>query len=185
MCPLFCSDAFINVRTSRIPASYLSLFVPERVVSDQEPTILAILAKRALFGFEWKPAVERGLSLASQSLQVVRMEDSFPKVGNKQIVTTQAGVFQSRLVGIYRRACRVQHDDRLWNRICDAAKVAFIFAEFFLSLLQCFDVGACSIPSNELSGFVAEWLDAYEEPTKDSVVSAKSCFDLSCFSGNQ
>src|SRR5882724_1180591 len=103
---------------------------------------------------------------------------SFPSA---HIFASAACVIQGRLVGVYRRAGRVQNNDRLRYRIRDAAKLAFIFAEFFLSLLQCFDVGACSIPSNELSGFVAEWFHPNEEPTKDSVVSAKSCFDLSCF----
>src|SRR5438552_2279225 len=110
------------------------------------------------------------------------MENPFAKVRNEHIFASAACVIQGRLVGVYRRASRVQNNDRLRYRIRDAAKLPFIFAEFFLSLLQSFDIGACSIPSNERSRFIAERLDAYEEPTKDSVMSAKSCFDLSCFS---
>ena len=105
------------------------------------------------------------------------MENPFAKVRSEHIFASAACVIQGRLVGVYRRAGRVQNNDRLRYRIRDAAKLAFIFAEFFLSLLQCFDVGARSIPSNDLSGFIAEWLNAYEEPTKDSVVSAESGFD--------
>src|SRR5207247_6402313 len=130
----------------------------------------------------WKSAFHRGPSLAAQSFQVVRMENPFAKVRNEHIFAGAACVIQGRLVGVYRRAGRVQNNDRLRYRIRDAAKLAFIFAEFFLSLFQSFDVGACSIPSNELSRFVVEWLDAYAEPTKDSVVAAKPGFDLSCFS---
>src|SRR5438093_4511558 len=181
-CSFFHSDAFMNIGTGGIPANHLSLLIAERVVPNQEPAVLTIFSECAHFGFEWNSAFHRRLSLAAQSFQVVRMENPFPKVRSEHIFASAAGVIQGRLVGVYRRAGRVQNNDRLRYRIRDTAKLALIFAEFFLSLLQCLDVSARSIPSNDLSRFVAEWFHPNEEATKDSVVSAKSGFDLSCFS---
>ena len=110
------------------------------------------------------------------------MEDSFPKIWSNHIFNVEAGVIQRRPIRIYWRAARVQHHDRLWYCICDQAKFALILAEFFLSLFQSFDVGAGSVPSDDVSRFVAKWLHANEEPTKDFVVPAKSGFDLAWFS---
>src|SRR5437762_3707121 len=116
----FHSDAFMNIGTSCIPACHLSLLIAERVVPNEEPTVLAIFPKRAHFSFEWKHAFHRGPSLAAQSFEVVRMENPFAKVSSEHIFASAACVIQGRLVGVYRHAGRVQNNDRLRYRICDA-----------------------------------------------------------------
>ena len=84
-----------------------------------------------------------------------------------------------------RRAGGVQHHDRLGYRVRNPAQLSFIFTKFLFSLLQTFDVGTCSIPSNDPAPFIAQWLDANQKPTKDSVMAAKTRFNLAGFSRDQ
>src|SRR2546425_9634980 len=75
----------MNIGTGGIPASPLSLLIAEGVVANEEPAVLVIFPESAHFDFEWKSALQRRLSLAAQSFQVVRMEHSFAKVRTEHI----------------------------------------------------------------------------------------------------
>src|SRR2546427_8710322 len=50
--PVFRSLAIVDVGSRGIPAHETPLFVAERVVTDEEPTVLAILPPCALFDFK-------------------------------------------------------------------------------------------------------------------------------------
>src|SRR6266478_4347 len=96
------SDAVIDVRSGRVPANHLPPLVSEGVVSNEKPTVLAIPPKGSLFYFEWKPACESSVSLIAQSLQVVRVEDSFAKLRSKHIFRGETRIVERRLVGVDR-----------------------------------------------------------------------------------
>jgi hypothetical protein len=51
-----------------------SSFVPQRVVLDQEPTILTIPLAHPSFALERNSSRERGSALVSQSLGILRMK---------------------------------------------------------------------------------------------------------------
>src|SRR5713101_6825029 len=128
--------------------------------------------------FERKTTRESSLSLVSEFLQVVRMEDSFSKAGSKHVFNREAGVIERCLVGVDRRARRVQDHDRLRYRVGNPAKFAFIVPQFLFGLLKLLNVSACSIPSDNFAGLVAQWLDPDKKPAKHTVVTAKTCFNL-------
>src|SRR5260370_7553693 len=94
-CSLFGSDAVINVRPRGIPANHLPLFIPEGVVADQEPTILAILPECPMFEFERKTTRESSVSLVSKLFEVLRLKDSLPKIWRNHIVTSNPPILAS------------------------------------------------------------------------------------------
>src|SRR5689334_21062891 len=134
--PLLGADAIVNVGPRRIPADHLALLVSEWVVTNQEPAILAVFPKGALLGFERQAVHQGGLALVSGSLQVIGMEDSFPEAGSKHIFNREAGVFERCLVGVDRRARRVQDHGRLWDRFGHAAKLLFILPKLGFRVLE-------------------------------------------------
>src|ERR1700746_597436 len=50
--PFLAAFAIVDVGSRCIPTHEFFLFVAERVVTDEEPTILAILSQRSLFDFK-------------------------------------------------------------------------------------------------------------------------------------
>src|SRR5258705_5757400 len=54
--PVFRSFAIVDVGSGGIPAPETPLFVAERVVPGEEPTVLAILPPVSLFDFKWQAA---------------------------------------------------------------------------------------------------------------------------------
>jgi hypothetical protein len=76
-------------------------------------------------------------------------------------------------------------DYRLRYCVRDLPKLALILTQFLLSALEVFDVSAYSVPHSDLSVFVAEWLEANKEPTKDSVMAAHPCLYITWFTGDQ
>src|SRR6266852_9055878 len=113
------------------------------------------------------------------------MEDSLAKASASHIVSGKARIVDRRLVRVNRCTGRVQDNDRLRYGIRNPPKFAFILAQFLFSLLEVFDVSAYAIPHGDLPGFVAEWLKANQEPTKDPVMAAHARFDVTWFSGAQ
>src|SRR5437667_843182 len=85
-CPVFGALAIIDVGSRRIPAHQSSLFVAERVVTNEEPAILTVLPARSLFDFKRQAASKRRLALLAQPLEIFRMEDSGPKVRGDYIL---------------------------------------------------------------------------------------------------
>ena len=67
-CPLFGSDAVIDVSSRRVPASHLPLLISERVVTNEKPTILAVFPSSPLLNFERNATSESSLALVSRNL---------------------------------------------------------------------------------------------------------------------
>jgi hypothetical protein len=83
------------------------------------------------------------------------VEYLFPKARADYLVGTQTCVIECRPVGVEWRAAWVQNNNRLRNCVGNPAKFAFIVPQFLFGLLKRFDVGACSIPTDDLAGFIA------------------------------
>ena len=66
------------------------------------------------------------------------------------LVGTQTCVIECRPVGVEWRAGWIQNNNRLRNCVGNPAKFAFIVPQFLFGLLKRFDVGACSIPTDDL-----------------------------------
>src|SRR6266446_2708222 len=147
------------------------------------PDFRCVLALR--LEFERKTTRESSVSLVSKLFEVLRMEDSLPKIWRNHIVSSKACIVESGLIGVDRYAAGVLDNYRLRYRVGNPAKFAFILPQSLLTLLEIFDVSAYSVPHNDLLGFVAEGFEANEEPTKDPIMAAHARFDFAWFSGNQ
>src|SRR5712671_5960916 len=69
-CPVFGALAVIDIGSSCIPAHQSSLFVVERVVTEEEPAILTILPECSLLDFKRQAASQACLALLAHPLKV-------------------------------------------------------------------------------------------------------------------
>jgi hypothetical protein len=67
--------AILDVGTRRVPTNDVSRFVSQRVVLNQEPTILTIPAAESSFVREWDSSRDRRIAFVAQSLSILRMKD--------------------------------------------------------------------------------------------------------------
>src|SRR5712671_4888487 len=65
---LFGLLAILDIGCRRVPTNDFSRFVSQRIVMNQEPTILTIPAAHSSFVLEWNPSRERRNAFAAQSL---------------------------------------------------------------------------------------------------------------------
>src|SRR5258707_3159273 len=99
---VFGAFTVVDVGSRGIPTNHLTLLISEGVVADQEPTILAVLPERPMLEFERKTTRESSLSLISKLFEVLRMEDSLPKIWRNHIVSSKARIVESRPIGVDR-----------------------------------------------------------------------------------
>jgi hypothetical protein len=71
--------------------------VSQRVVLDQEPTILTVPAAHPSFVVEWDTSRDRQIALLAQSLGIFRMK-YVAKAFRPQVLFRQAGVVQHGLI---------------------------------------------------------------------------------------
>src|SRR6185437_14875110 len=79
--PLLGPLAIVDVRSARIPPDDPSLLVAERVVADQEPAVLAIVASYAPFDLKWHPTGQPVGALVPQSGPVLGVEQARVALG--------------------------------------------------------------------------------------------------------
>src|SRR5262245_51749821 len=77
--PLFRLLAFFNVGGRRVPANNAPLFITQRIVPDQKPSILSVLSSRPYFHVKRDATRERALAIVSHSFDIFRMKDPLVK----------------------------------------------------------------------------------------------------------
>src|SRR5579863_831098 len=182
-CSLFRTNAVINVCSRRVPADDFVLLIAKRVVTNQEPTILSVLTQCSLLDLKRESARQSKPTKVAKSLQIVWMEDSFTKSRRYYVFSSEARIIERGLIGVHRRAGWILNDNCLRYRVCDPAKLAFFFAEFFFGLLKTLDVSTCSVPAQESASLIAKGFDSYQEPPVRSVVATESCLHFARLSG--
>src|SRR5437899_9450371 len=105
--PVFGPLAIVDVGSRCIPTYEASLFVAERVVMDEEPTILPILPQRSLFDFKRETACKGRPAFLPQALEILWMKDPCAKVRGDHVFHGEAGIIEHWLVGVARSAVRV------------------------------------------------------------------------------
>src|SRR5215475_1417210 len=116
---------------------------------------------------------------------ILGMKGFGPIVWRQHIFLGEPSEIQHPLIDVERPSFRVQDRDCLRYRIDDLSELSFTRAECFLGLLSIIDVSACTVPPDDLAGFVAQWLCANQKPAIDSVTPAKTRLDLVRFSRDQ
>src|SRR6202158_5512617 len=158
--------AIVDVGTGRIPADDLSLFVQQRLVLDQEPTILTVLAPGSLFILKWNPSGECHTPFIAQSLHIFRMKNASTKVVRHHLFSRQAGVLHYCLIRVEIFSVRPQSGDELRYGVDDRSKLSLRFLDFLDGLCQ---RGPCSFSLNRDYRDVAGSLDQLEIAlTRDS-----------------
>src|SRR6185503_18830064 len=126
--PVFGPLAIIDVGSRCIPTQQASVFVAERVVTDEEPTILPILPQRSLFDFKRETASKGRPALLPQTLEILRMKDPCAKVRGDYVFHGEAGIIEHCLVRVDRSAVRVQDNNGLGYCVGNPANLALVFA---------------------------------------------------------
>src|SRR6202049_3477943 len=184
-CPVFGALAVIDVGSRCIPSHQASLFVAERVVTEEEPAILTVLPERSLLDFKRQAASQACFALLAHPLEIFRMVRSGAKVRGDYVLHGEAGIVEHCLFRVERLAIRVQDDNGLRYSIGNPAKLPLLLKKFLLRPFSIFDVGIASKPPDDVAFSVELWNDAYEEPTVLSVISPDASFQFAWFGSIQ
>src|SRR6202049_2229436 len=184
-CPVFGALAVIDVGSRCIPSHQASLFVAERVVTEEEPAILTVLPERSLLDFKRQAASQACFALLAHPLEIFRMVRSGAKVRGDYVLHGEAGIVEHCLVRVERLALRVQDDNGLRYSIGNPAKLPLLLKEFLLRPFSIFDVSIASKPPDDVAFSVELGNDAYEEPTVLSVISPDASFQFAWFGSIQ
>src|SRR5215467_2499282 len=93
-----------------------------------------------------------------------------------------AVIVEHCLVGLQQRTLLVHDKDKLRKVIDKLPQFPLALPEFIFSLLAIINISACTVPADDLAGFIPEWLGANEEPAVGSVMPAKTRLDFVWFS---
>src|SRR6202043_1436550 len=182
-CPVFGVLAVIDIGSRRIPAHQTSLFVVERVITEEEPAILTVLPERSLLDVKRQAASQACFALLAHPLKIFGMKDTGAIVRGDYIFHGEPGIVEHCLVRVERVALRVQDDNGLRYSICNPAKLTLLLKEFFLRSFSIFDVGIASKPPDDVAFGVKLWNDTNEEPSVLSVISPDASFQFAWFAG--
>src|SRR5262249_59528 len=72
--PVFSTLAIVDVGRGHIPSIDASLLIEQRIVSDQEPAVFAVLTQHTLLIFERYGACERLPALLAQPFDILRVK---------------------------------------------------------------------------------------------------------------
>src|SRR6202049_4847106 len=184
-CPVFGALAVIDVGSGCIPSHQASLFVAERVVTEEEPAILTVLPERSLLDFKRQAASQACFALLPHPFEIFRMVRSGAKVRGDYVLHGEAGIVEHCLVRVERLALRVQDDNGLRYSIGNPAMLPLLLKEFLLHSFPIFDVGIASKPPDDVAFSIELWNDTYEEPTVLSVISPDASFQFAWFGSIQ
>ena len=114
---VFSSLAVVDVSSGGIPADDMAVVVAERVVADQEPTILSVFAERAVLGFERFTAYEPIAAFLLEPRHIVRMEapDASAIVGH--LFQGEPCVVEDEGIRAKNSSLRVQDGDGVGNGV--------------------------------------------------------------------
>src|ERR1700726_1355053 len=101
------------------------------------------------------------------------------------VFRSETRIVKRRLIGVERSTRGIQDNNCVRYRVRDATKLAFIFSQLRFRLLEGFDVGACSVPPNNLASLVPQWLHPHEKPAKHSVMATETRFHFARFTRYQ
>src|SRR5207248_10670141 len=97
------------------------------------------------------------------------MEDQRAKGASLDVLQGKASVFQRHPVRVECIPLRSQYGDGLRYGIRDAAKLHFVLPQLLFRLLPVVDIGAISVPSENVSDAVKQGAGATQEPAVFSV----------------
>src|SRR5262245_6578876 len=97
---VFGAPAVVDVGTGGVPLHDSTMFVVNRLVANEAPSMLSGMMPRPNFQFERHPIREPPLTLLVQTLQILTEEESMPKALFGQIVFAQSAVLEERPVRV-------------------------------------------------------------------------------------
>ena len=173
--------AIIDVGSRRVPAHQTSVFVAERVVTEEDPAILTIFPEHSLLDFKRQAASQAFFAIFEHYLEFFRMVNSGAKVRGKHILHGEASIVEHFMVRVECVALRVQDDNGVGYSIGNPAKLPLVIKKFRLRSFSIFDVGIAPKPPDDVAFNVELWNDMYEEPSVLSVISPDASFQFARF----
>src|SRR5258706_2725373 len=136
------SLAILDVGTCDVPPNDLSLVVPERVVTNQKPTIRSIAATQALLHLQLVGGAtgQRTLKMCLDPVNVVRMNFIF-MASLSPLVEADAVIGERHSIRVQPLELRAQYADELWREVQHLPKFCFLFPDFLLGSLTLSNVG--------------------------------------------
>src|SRR2546430_423662 len=114
---LFGPLAIIDVGARRVPAQRLTVLIPHRVVLDEEPPVLAIVAPSALLELEGHTTREGVPALLPQARYVFRMKHARAEIGRGHLRDREAGGLEQGPVAVEGLPIRTEDGNRLRNGV--------------------------------------------------------------------
>src|SRR5438309_7630540 len=141
----------LYVRPRRVPAQDATLLVPKRVVVNEVPAVLPIMAPGPPLQAERNAACERQRPLFLQPLDVVGVKDQLARICARDLLRREAVVLERCATRAAGLPLRIENDDRLGNRVEDALRLVF-------RVLAIFDIG--TEPGDDAALLVPHWRSA-------------------------
>ena len=95
-CSLFICLSIVDVGSGRVPTHNASLLIAKGVVVNEEPSILTVFSQSALLELKGTASGESRLSVFSQPLDIVRVEDALAKARLRKVFHRKSGVVERR-----------------------------------------------------------------------------------------
>ena len=124
--PFLAPLAIVDVGSRCIPTHEVSLFVAQRVVTDEEPTKLSVLSSALVVRFRKGGLRPGAFSLLLDILEILRMKDSGAKVLGLHVFHAQARIIQHCLVRVQDFPIRVHNVDGLGYGIRNPSKLDLV-----------------------------------------------------------
>ncbi len=104
-------EGIFDIGPGGVPTNHAALFVTERFIADEEPTILAIMPAHSLLELKWDSCREPFLTFISYPLHVLGMEEPLAKAGGGDVFEIEAA---SGMASVMRRSSA--SDSRISSR---------------------------------------------------------------------
>src|SRR5262249_25210987 len=167
----------LDVGRRGVPPRNPAVFLTKRSVMTQEPAVGSIL--RAHVGLVLEGlAARKLLASALMFLEVVGMGHRPKEVSSTKLFEGAAEIVERRSIRVEPPAVRAEDDDVLRNGIHEMAKFPFVLPYPLLGLPPIIDVGARSIPSDDVPLLVAQWRGAHQHPAVHTIRAAHPVFGL-------
>ena len=173
--------AFVDVGPRDVPAHGASAIIAKRGATNEEPAVLAVPSPEAHFGLPGGGAGRSALPRRQEGLDVVRMRETpgqFRGLRILQVFVRQPVVVQEDMIAVDERPVGRSDGDVMRNQIDDLSQLAFLPRDLFLCALAVLDVGARSIPSDDVPLLVGQWRGAHQHPAVHTIRAAHPVFGL-------
>src|SRR5262249_42521299 len=158
--PLLGLLTLVDVGPRDVPAHGASAIIAKRGATHEDPAVVAVPSPEADFGLPGGGAGRSASPRRQEGLDVVRKRETpgqFSGVRILQVFVRQPVVVEEDVIAVDEHPVGYGDRDVMRNQIEDLSQLALLPRYLFLRALTVLDVGARSIPSDDVPLLVAQW----------------------------